>query len=96
VDGIAFCEFTDVDVVRHPLVQKIVVAYEQRDKEVRDSRAPNGPKVGPQLFPRPGGDARPSEPPPTVAPPSSLPATVARLPETDDLPGPRGSGGKVS
>jgi phosphate starvation-inducible PhoH-like protein len=31
VDGIAFCRFTDVDVVRHPLVQKIVVAYEQRD-----------------------------------------------------------------
>jgi phosphate starvation-inducible PhoH-like protein len=31
VPGIAFCRFTDVDVVRHPLVQKIVVAYEQRD-----------------------------------------------------------------
>jgi phosphate starvation-inducible PhoH-like protein len=31
VEGIAFCHFTDVDVVRHPLVQKIVVAYEQRD-----------------------------------------------------------------
>lgn len=31
VEGIAFCFFTDVDVVRHPLVQKIVVAYEQRD-----------------------------------------------------------------
>jgi phosphate starvation-inducible protein PhoH and related proteins len=31
VEGIAFCRFTDVDVVRHPLVQKIVVAYEQRD-----------------------------------------------------------------
>ncbi|RLB46549.1 MAG: PhoH family protein [Deltaproteobacteria bacterium] len=35
VDGIAFCEFTDIDVVRHPLVQRIVVAYEQRDA-VRD------------------------------------------------------------
>jgi phosphate starvation-inducible PhoH-like protein len=31
VDGIAFCEFSDADVVRHPLVQKIVVAYETRD-----------------------------------------------------------------
>jgi len=31
VEGIAFCHFTDVDVVRHPLVQKIVVAYEARD-----------------------------------------------------------------
>jgi phosphate starvation-inducible protein PhoH and related proteins len=27
VQGIAFSEFTDVDVVRHPLVQRIVVAY---------------------------------------------------------------------
>ena len=26
VEGIAFCQFTDVDVVRHPLVQKIIVA----------------------------------------------------------------------
>ncbi len=31
IDGIAFCQFTDVDVVRHPLVQRIVVAYERRD-----------------------------------------------------------------
>jgi phosphate starvation-inducible PhoH-like protein len=32
-EGIAFCAFTDVDVVRHPLVQRIVVAYELRDAE---------------------------------------------------------------
>ncbi|HVR18423.1 MAG TPA: PhoH family protein [Polyangiaceae bacterium] len=31
VEGIAFQAFTDADVVRHPLVQKIVVAYEERD-----------------------------------------------------------------
>ena len=31
VEGIRFCEFSDADVVRHPLVQKIVVAYEARD-----------------------------------------------------------------
>ncbi|MBW2455186.1 MAG: PhoH family protein [Deltaproteobacteria bacterium] len=31
VEGIAFCQFTEVDVVRHPLVQRIVVAYERRD-----------------------------------------------------------------
>ncbi len=29
--GIAFCGFTAVDVVRHPLVQKIIDAYEARD-----------------------------------------------------------------
>ncbi len=32
VEGIAFCELTQADVVRHPLVQKIVAAYEQYDK----------------------------------------------------------------
>ncbi len=29
VEGIAFCSFTQADVVRHPLVQQIVAAYEQ-------------------------------------------------------------------
>jgi phosphate starvation-inducible PhoH-like protein len=40
IPGIAFCQFTDVDVVRHPLVQRIVVAYEKRDRdrEARKSR----------------------------------------------------------
>jgi phosphate starvation-inducible protein PhoH and related proteins len=33
IEGIAFCHFTDVDVVRHPLVQKIIVRYEIRDRE---------------------------------------------------------------
>ncbi len=31
VQGISVCRFTDVDVVRHPLVQRIVQAYEARD-----------------------------------------------------------------
>jgi len=38
VDGIAFCHFTEVDVVRHPLVQKIIVRYEARDARVRERR----------------------------------------------------------
>jgi phosphate starvation-inducible PhoH-like protein len=29
IDGIVFAEFTDVDVVRHPLVQEVVRAYER-------------------------------------------------------------------
>ena len=33
IDGIAFCRFSEVDVVRHPLVQRIVVAYERRDAQ---------------------------------------------------------------
>lgn len=32
VQGIAFCEFTQQDVVRHPLVQRIVSAYERFEK----------------------------------------------------------------
>jgi phosphate starvation-inducible PhoH-like protein len=41
VEGIAFCHFSEVDVVRHPLVQKIIVRYEARDardREARDAR----------------------------------------------------------
>ena len=40
IDGIAICHFTDVDVVRHPLVQKIVVAYEERDARWRAAGVP--------------------------------------------------------
>jgi phosphate starvation-inducible PhoH-like protein len=32
VEGIAFCQFTQADVVRHPLVQRIVEAYEKHEK----------------------------------------------------------------
>jgi phosphate starvation-inducible protein PhoH and related proteins len=32
VDGIAFCYLTKADVVRHPLVQRIVEAYEKHDR----------------------------------------------------------------
>ncbi|MEB3292623.1 MAG: PhoH family protein [Synechococcales bacterium] len=32
VEGIAFCYLTKADVVRHPLVQKIVEAYERHDR----------------------------------------------------------------
>jgi phosphate starvation-inducible PhoH-like protein len=33
VEGIAFCHLSKADVVRHPLVQRIVSAYEQYEKE---------------------------------------------------------------
>jgi phosphate starvation-inducible PhoH-like protein len=38
IEGIAFCTFTEVDVVRHPLVQKIIVAYDKRDTELAQRR----------------------------------------------------------
>ena len=38
VEGIAFRYFSDVDVVRHPLVQRIVRAYDSRDAERLQAR----------------------------------------------------------
>ena len=41
IDDIAFCELTGKDVVRHPLVQKIVIAYdkyEEKQKEIDRKR----------------------------------------------------------
>ena len=32
VKGIRFCEFTDTDVVRHPLVMEVIRAYDARDR----------------------------------------------------------------
>jgi phosphate starvation-inducible PhoH-like protein len=37
VEGIRFFDFSDRDVVRHPLVSKIVVAYDRSDKETKTS-----------------------------------------------------------
>jgi phosphate starvation-inducible PhoH-like protein len=34
VDGVALCHFSDADVVRHPLVQRLVQAYARRDSRV--------------------------------------------------------------
>ncbi len=38
IEGIAFCSFTEKDVVRHPLVQKIIKAYEKYDREQENRR----------------------------------------------------------
>ena len=38
IDGIKFCTFSKEDVVRHPLVQKIIDAYEKTAKEPRADR----------------------------------------------------------
>lgn len=35
VDGIAFCQLTKADVVRHPLVQRIVTAYEDYEQKAQ-------------------------------------------------------------
>ena len=36
VEGISFCTFSEVDVVRHPLVQKIIDAYERHEAKKSD------------------------------------------------------------
>ena len=36
VKEIAFCRFTDKDVVRHPLVQKIIKAYEKAESRASE------------------------------------------------------------
>jgi phosphate starvation-inducible PhoH-like protein len=36
VEGIAICRFADVDVVRHPLVQRIIRAYDAREERRRE------------------------------------------------------------
>jgi len=41
VDEIAFCKLTSKDVVRHPLVQKIVKAYEDYEKKEKNSSMKN-------------------------------------------------------
>jgi phosphate starvation-inducible PhoH-like protein len=48
VEGIGHCRFTDVDVVRHPLVQRIIRAYDSRDEQRRgdeESRERTGRRV---------------------------------------------------
>lgn len=38
VEDIAFCQLTNKDVVRHPLVQKIVQAYDEYEKKTKPAR----------------------------------------------------------
>jgi phosphate starvation-inducible protein PhoH and related proteins len=33
VEGVSFTWFTQQDVVRHPLVQRVIVAYERHEQE---------------------------------------------------------------
>jgi len=36
IEGIAFCKFTEADVVRHPLVRDVIKAYERYEKASKD------------------------------------------------------------
>ncbi len=40
IEGIAFCYFTEVDVVRHPLVAEIIRAYDRKTQNNSAGRPP--------------------------------------------------------
>jgi phosphate starvation-inducible PhoH-like protein len=52
VEGISFCTFTEVDVVRHPLVQEVIRAYERADVETKAAEAAR-PDAPPPRDPEP-------------------------------------------
>ena len=52
VEGVALCRFRDSDVVRHPLVQRLVQAYAQRDGQA------GGPLRNREIRTRPGSSPR--------------------------------------
>jgi phosphate starvation-inducible protein PhoH and related proteins len=65
VQGVAFTEFSDVDVVRHPLVQRIVLAYgrfdaeeEARRRELQSAAAESSPLASPT--PEPSSTVEPA------------------------------------
>ncbi len=66
IDGIAWHEFTDVDVVRHPLVGRIIKAYESAEAAEQDKRAARRgefaaiPEAEGDPPARPGGSRTPS------------------------------------
>ena len=64
VEGIGFCTFTEVDVVRHPLVQEVIRAYDRSEAEAKAEAA--------RAEPAPQGEPAPAESqdPPGPAEPS--------------------------
>ncbi len=73
IPGIGFVGFTEADVVRHPLVQRIIVAYERRDAELaaerEETRAAEGNGRGGARSLGNGGARSRAAPPPAEAPP---------------------------
>jgi len=44
IAGIGFCNFSDIDVVRHPLVQQIIRAYAKKEKKHEEKKDRPGRK----------------------------------------------------
>jgi phosphate starvation-inducible PhoH-like protein len=69
VEGISFCTFTEVDVVRHPLVQEVIKAYDRARSPVPAPAvmAPGAAVPAPPLSPEPSPSPEPKGDPPKVA-----------------------------
>jgi len=58
VEGIAFTHFTDVDVVRHPVVAEVIKAYARDDRTQREAMEPQ-PRASAPRAPRPSSPRGP-------------------------------------
>jgi phosphate starvation-inducible PhoH-like protein len=58
VEGINISEFTEVDVVRHPLVQEVIRAYDRYDAAQQAAKAPaRGSEAAPAAAPAAASEA---------------------------------------
>ena len=55
VEGVAVCRLTAADVVRHPLVQRVVEAYARRDERKTPASSASIGRSTPRLNPLPAG-----------------------------------------
>jgi phosphate starvation-inducible PhoH-like protein len=66
IEGIAFRYFTEVDVVRHPLVQEIIKAYDVKSSErAADRRPPPEPRAPAAVDSKPEPKSEPKSEPKT-------------------------------
>jgi phosphate starvation-inducible PhoH-like protein len=97
-EGISFCEFNDIDVVRHPLVQRIVVAYGRLDEQKRGARDARDAREAERRRVREASElprVLPSIDPPTPSgsihiPPATASATIPEGVAIGTVPGPAG------
>src|SRR6185436_2588369 len=61
IPGIAIVHFDKTDVVRHPLVQRIVHAYDERDARLKEARTNGGTEERPGRVARSGAASRARE-----------------------------------
>ena len=95
IEGISFCTFTEVDVVRHPLVQKIIRAYDAASVAAAARLAAPRPGANPAPVAEKSdaGSLRRRRPLPSVSP-VSLPGSIRGAAEAAGYMLRRGSNGR--